>query len=154
MKLKNLLVNAMIACLYVVFTLAISPLSYGGVQMRFSEIMVFLAFYNRKYIPGLVIGCFLSNIPSPIGIMDMIFGTISTLLVCFAMNYLKNRYVAGIAGGVITGIIIGLELHFVLDLPLIINVLQVFAGEAVVLVVGAVLFGILEKNKRFSELIL
>mgnify|MGYP001184822277 CR=1 FL=1 len=151
--LENLVKNAMIACIYAVLTLAIAPFSYGGVQMRISEIIVFLAFYNRKYIPGLVVGCFISNIPSPIGIMDMIFGTISTIIVCMAMNKLTNRYLASLVGAIVTGIIIGLELYLILDLPFVVNALQVFAGEFIVLIVGAFLFGLLEKNIRIMEFI-
>ena len=59
--------NAIIACIYAVLTLAIAPLAYSEVQFGISEIIVFLALYNKKYIPGLVIGCFLANIPSPLG---------------------------------------------------------------------------------------
>ena len=147
-EMKDLVMNAMIGCVYVVLTLAIVPLAYGGIQMRFSEIMVFLAFYNRKYIPGLIIGCFVANIPSPMGMMDMIFGTLSTILVCFAMYKLKNIFMAAVAGGIITGLIVGSELYLVLGLPFVINAFQVFLGEVIVLLIGAIIFKVLEKNEN------
>ncbi len=152
-SVKLIAINAMIAGVYTALTLVLSPISYLGVQARFSEIMVFLAFYNKKFIPGLVIGCFLANIPSPLGAMDMIFGTLSTLIVCIAMLLIKNRYIAALAGGIITGVIIGIELYFAFELPLILTIAQVFAGEFIVLFIGALLFKSFEKNKAVSTLL-
>lgn len=147
MKNTRLLVtNALIAAVYAAWTILMAPISYGAIQARLSEIMVFLAFYNKKFIPGLAIGCILANIPSSLGVIDMVFGTISTILVCFAMYYLPNRYAGAVAGGIITGLIIGFELHMVFQLPFIISALEVFAGEVIVLAIGAVIFGLIERN--------
>ena len=57
--------NAVIAAVYAVLTIGLSPISYGPIQVRLSECMVLLAFYNRKWIPGLTIGCLLANLNSP-----------------------------------------------------------------------------------------
>lgn len=146
--------NAIIACIYAVLTLAIAPLAYSEVQFRISEIIVFLAFYNKKYIPGLVIGCFLANIPSPLGWFDMVFGTLSTLVVCIMMYRVKNKYLAAVLASVITGLIVGFELHLALSIPYWINAIYVGIGELGVLLIGAVLFSYIEKNKQFKELII
>ncbi len=151
--LKNMIINGLIAALYAVLTVAVYPLSYGQIQMRFSEVMVFLAFYNKKFIPGLVLGCFIANIPSSLGLMDMVFGTLSTLIVTVVMYRLDNRFVAALAGGIITGLIIGAELYVALDLPFALTAFYVFAGEAVVLIAGAILFGLIEKNERIMAII-
>lgn len=148
---RMIAINAMIACVYAVLTMAIAPLSYGAIQMRISEVMVFLAFYNKKYIPGLVLGCLIANTISPLGMMDMCFGTLSTLLVCIAMYKLKNLFVAAIVGGVITGVIIGTELYFALGLPFMINAFYVFAGEIIILIIGALLFKLIERNQGFIK---
>ena len=66
-SVKLIVVNAMIASVYAALTLAISPIAYSEIQFRLSEIMVFLAFYNKKYIPGLIIGCIIANLFSPMG---------------------------------------------------------------------------------------
>lgn len=143
---KTIAMNAMIACVYVVLTIAIAPIAYGGIQMRISEIMIFLAFYNKKYIPGLVIGCFIANMASPMGIWDMCFGTIATVLACIAMYQTKYLLIGALSGGMINGLIVGAELYFAMELPFIINAFYVFIGEFAVLIVGAVLFKLLEKN--------
>lgn len=151
MSVKWITINAIVAAAYAAMTILIYPLSYGQIQMRISEVMVFLAFYNKKYIPGLVVGCLIANIPSSLGMIDMVFGTFSTLLVVLAMYYIKNRYVAAIAGGLITGVIIGAELVYAFQLPFLINMFYVFAGEVIILLIGAFVFGIIEKNQQFMN---
>lgn len=152
-SINLLMINAMIAAVYAVLTLALSPLSYGEIQCRLSEIIVFLAFYNRKYVPGLVIGCLIANLFSPMGLLDIIFGTMSTIFVCFAMNKLNNRYLAALAGSLITGIVVGGELTYAFQTPFLFNALYVAIGEIIVLNIGAFVFQILEKNKTFIELL-
>lgn len=148
---KEIALNAIIACIYAVLTLAIAPLAYSEVQFRISEVMVFLAFYNRKYIPGLVIGCFLSNIPSSLGWMDMVFGTFSTLVVVMTMNKVNNRYTASVLGALITGVIVGFELHLAFGIPFLINAIYVAIGELGVLLIGAILFKTIENNPNVKK---
>lgn len=152
-SVKLIVINAMIAGVYAALTLALSPIAYLEIQCRISEIMVFLAFYNKKYIPGLVVGCLLANVPSPLGMMDICFGTFSTLLVCLSMYKLTNRYLAAFTGAIITGTIIGVELHYAFSIPLVINIIYVFIGEFIVLVIGAIVFKLLEKNTHLMSFI-
>ena len=150
---KSIAQNAIIACTYAVLTLAIAPLAYSEVQFRVSEIIVFLAFYNRKWISGLVLGCFLANLGSPIGGFDLVFGTLSTLIVCLCMHQVKNRYIAAIGGAVITGILVGFELHLAYGIPFVINAIYVGIGEGAVLLVGAFIFGWLENHHKLGMLL-
>ena len=120
-SVKLVVINAMIAGVYAVLTLAISPIAYSEIQFRLSEIIVFLAFYNRRYIPGLTIGCIIANLFSPMGMLDIVFGTLSTIIVCIAMYLIKNRYLAAGAGAIITGMIIGAELWYAYNIPYVIN---------------------------------
>ena len=53
---KFLMITAMVAAIYTVLTLMIAPLSFGLVQVRFSEMLMLLAFVDRKYAPGLILG--------------------------------------------------------------------------------------------------
>lgn len=151
-NVKFIAFNAIIAAVYAVLTLAISPIAYGAVQLRVSEIMVFLAFYNKKYIPGLVLGCFIANLFSPLGIWDVCFGTVATIFTLLAMSAFKNRYLAAFLGGVFNGLIVGVELTLLFkELPLFLNIFYVFAGEFAVLLIGAIIFKMLEKNKVLME---
>lgn len=151
-SIKLIVINAMVAGIYAILTLAISPIAYSQIQFRLSEIIVFLAFYNKNYIPGLAIGCIIANMFSPFGILDIIFGTISTILVCLAMYKVKNKYLAAFIGAIITGIIIGGELWYIYQIPYLINALYVAIGELLVLIIGALIFNIIEHNERFINL--
>ena len=56
-KDTNFLVkSAAIAALYAIITLMFPSLAYGPIQLRFSEILVLLVFYNKRFIPGLLLG--------------------------------------------------------------------------------------------------
>ena len=66
-RTKELMNTAMVAAVYAVLTLAIAPLSFGMVQVRFSEMLMLLAFFDKKYAPGLILGCFIANCFSPFG---------------------------------------------------------------------------------------
>ena len=152
-SVKLIAINAMIAGVYAALTLALSPIAYLEIQFRLSEVMVFLAFYNKKYIPGLVIGCLLANLTSPLGMMDICFGTFSTLLVCISMYCIKNRYFASIVGAIITGLIIGAELYYAFSIPFLLNASYVFIGELLVLLIGAIVFKVLETNSQIKKII-
>ena len=152
-SVKLIAVNAMIASVYAALTLAISPIAYSEIQFRLSEIMVFLAFYNKKYIPGLIIGCIIANLFSPMGLLDVIFGTISTIIVCITMYVIKNRYLAAIIGAIITGLIIGGELWYAYQIPYLINALYVAIGELIVLIIGALVFKAIEHNEYFINIL-
>lgn len=152
-SVKLVVINAMIAGVYAVLTLVISPIAYSQIQFRLSEIIVFLAFYNKRYIPGLTIGCIIANMFSPLGMLDIVFGTISTIIVCLAMYIIKNHYLAALAGAIVTGLIIGAELWYAFQLPFIANVIYVAIGELIVLLIGAAIFKSLEKNKSFMQIL-
>ena len=150
-KVHVIAMNAMIAAVYAVLTILISPIAYGAVQMRLTEIIVLLACYNKKFIPGLTIGCLLANLASPMGLYDIFFGPAATLIACLGMYYFKNVFVGAFIGGAVNGLIVGLELYLALELPFMINAFYVFVGEFVVLVIGAILFKCLEKNKTLMN---
>lgn len=150
---KNISKNALVACIYAVMTIAIAPLAYSEIQFRLSEIIVFLAFYHKKWTPGLVLGCLIANFMSPLGWYDWVFGTFSTFLVCITISHTNNRYIAAFLGAVITGLVIGFELHLAFGIPFVLNAIYVFIGELAVLLIGAFIFGKIEKNENIMHFI-
>ena len=112
-KIRTILMNAMLTCIYVVLTFICAPFSYGAIQFRLAEILMFLAFYNRRFIPGLVIGCLLANAFTPMGIYDVIFGTSATLLTCLSFTRISHLWMCVCLGALFNGIIIGAELYFI-----------------------------------------
>lgn len=73
---------AMIAALYIVLTFIANAfgLANYAVQVRFSEALTILPCFTPAAIPGLFIGCFLSNILTGCALPDIIFGSLATLL--------------------------------------------------------------------------
>lgn len=73
--------TAIVACVYTVATWAFYFVGYNALQFRVSEILVLLAFIDKRYIPGLILGCFIANTVSPFGIIDMLIGTFASAFV-------------------------------------------------------------------------
>ena len=74
--------GALIAALYVGLTYVstVFGLSSGAIQFRISEALCILPIFMPEAIPGLFIGCIVSNIVSGCAIWDIIFGSIATLI--------------------------------------------------------------------------
>ena len=83
MKSKKLVVicqAAVIAALYVVLTYVFSAFASGVIQVRVSEALTILPAFTPAAIPGLVIGCLLSNTLTGCVLLDIIFGSVATLI--------------------------------------------------------------------------
>ena len=103
MKMKkksvNYLVEAgLIAAIYAAATYAAAAmgLAYSGVQFRISEALTVLAAFTPAAIPGLTIGCFLGNLTSPYGMIDVICGTAATLVAACFSRMLRKVTIKGI----------------------------------------------------------
>ncbi|WP_225423517.1 QueT transporter family protein [Levilactobacillus suantsaii] len=90
---RDMVLAALVAALYVVVTMALPALSYGVVQVRFSEMFNHLVSFNRRYIVAVTLGVFIANIfGSSLGLLDVVTGTVQTLLALLVMVWL-GRYV-------------------------------------------------------------
>jgi uncharacterized membrane protein len=72
--------GGMIAAVYVVLTMAFLPISFGPIQFRISEALCILPYFTPVAIPGLFVGCLISNILGGSVPMDVIFGSLATLI--------------------------------------------------------------------------
>ena len=87
---------AVIGAIYVVLTLLFAPLSYGEIQIRFSEALTILPFFTPAAIPGLFVGCIIANLFGGAIPVDIIFGSIATLIGAVFTYRLRscNRFLA------------------------------------------------------------
>ena len=69
---------AMIAAIYVVVTLLGASFAYGQVQVRLSEALTILPVFTPAAIPGVFLGCLISNILGGCILPDIIFGSLAT----------------------------------------------------------------------------
>lgn len=91
-KIQFIVEGALIAAAYIGLTMIsnLLNLAFGPIQLRISEALTVLPVFTPAAIPGLALGCFISNIISPIGAIDMVFGTFATLAAA-VLTYLLRR---------------------------------------------------------------
>jgi predicted membrane protein len=90
-KLVFICQAAVIAALYVVLTYVFSAFASGVIQVRVSEALTILPAFTPAAIPGLVIGCLLSNTLTGCVLLDIIFGSVATLIGALG-SYALRRY--------------------------------------------------------------
>lgn len=140
---------AAIGAIYVVITLLFAPLSFGEVQIRFSEALTILPFFTPAAIPGLFVGCIIANILGGCIPLDIIFGSIATLLgAVFTYKLRGNRWLAPVPPIVANTVIVPFVLYYGygVNLPIPFMMLTVGVGEIVsCAVLGMILLNALSR---------
>ena len=150
---KTIVSNAMVAAIYVVLTLVTYPISFLGIQFRFAEILVLLCFFRKDYSIGLILGTAIANLTSPIGVVDVGFGTLATLIACLGIMFCKQLAIACLFPVISNAFVVGFELWKFLGEPFWISVGLVAIGEFTVMVVAYILYMVLKRRKTFFEII-
>jgi uncharacterized membrane protein len=144
--------------LYAVLTMVCSPLAYNDVQFRFSELLMLFCCFNKDYILSVTLGCCIVNIWSPLGFVDVGFGTAATLIAALLMYLLRNKVnllVASLFPVVTNGFIIAAELKIVQGLPYWGCVGSVAFGEFIcVSIIGVPIVRSMTRNRSFMKLIM
>lgn len=106
---KRLAVSAAVAALYVTLSLlsSVLGLAFGPLQLRLSEALCVLPYFLPGSLPGLVLGCLISNLLSPYGVVDLVCGTLATLLAACATKKMPRAVLAPLPPVLLNGIIIG-----------------------------------------------
>ena len=135
LKTVHLTQAAIIAALYIVLTFLANALGLANyaVQIRFSEALTILPYFTATAIPGLFIGCLLSNILTGCAIPDIIFGSIATLLgagITYALR--KYKWLAPVGPILSNAVIIPFVLRYAYGIePLWFSFITVTAGEII-----------------------
>ncbi|MCI8274091.1 MAG: QueT transporter family protein [Lachnospiraceae bacterium] len=82
---------ALIAAIYVALTVPLAPISFGPIQFRISEALVILPYFTPAAVPGVFIGCLISNLLGSGVILDIVFGSLATLIGA-ACSYLLRKH--------------------------------------------------------------
>lgn len=146
---------------YLAFLLGVA---YAGIQFRFSEALTILAVFSPAAIPGLTVGCFLGNITSPYGIVDVICGTLATLIAAVLSYKTRNikfkdlPLLSAIFPVITNAIIVGLEITLFMPeefafKAFLISALQVGFGQLVVCYgLGIPLYKVIKRLKLDKKL--
>lgn len=157
LTLSDLVKAGVVAAIYVALTL-VNPLSYGAVQFRISEFLNNLAPFNKRYVWALTIGCVIANLNSPLGVYDVVFGSLGTLVMTGLSYFLAKKVKSVPAKLAITVIIctlmswsVALELYLLTDAPFWFTYLTVALGEFGACLLGAVIVWILNTRIDLSK---
>lgn len=72
--------GAAIAAVYMVLTFVFAPISFGPIQFRISEALCILPYFTPSAVPGLFVGCLLSNLLYGAAPLDVVCGSLATLI--------------------------------------------------------------------------
>lgn len=155
LTLRDVAFAAILAAVYAALTLSLPIPQYGQVQLRVAEALTVLPFFYPAAVPGLFVGCIVANLGSHM-MLDMIFGSLATLLAGVWTAKLKNRWLAPMPPVVCNAVIVGAELMFYeTDLTLaaaprafLLNAAGVGAGEFLACyLLGTLLLTAVYRNK-------
>lgn len=170
-KTKFITQTAIIAAVYACISFAMFFISFGVVQYRVSEALTILPMFTAVAIPGLTLGCAISNLVAyfmgvnPAGLIDAVVGSCATLIAAILSYYLGKigkkwlRYVlVPLPPVLINAVVIGLEISIVFmgttEMKIVLlNCLSVFVGQLVVCYgLGIPLIRLLEKNDTYKKI--
>ncbi len=153
-RVKYITQAAMIAAIYVVLTLFISAfnLASGAIQIRISEALTVLPAFTPAAIPGLFIGCLISNLLSGGMLLDVIFGSLATLLgACGTYLLRKWKWVVSVPPILSNALIVPFVLAYVYHIPGGVPYFMVTVGIGQILscgVLGMIVYKILAKYRN------
>lgn len=158
--------SAVIAAVYAGLTYlsSVFGIAYGPIQFRLSEALTILPVFTPAAIPGLTVGCFLGNITSPYGIVDVLCGTFATFIAA-VLSYCTRKIkfkdmplLSAVFPVIANAVIVGLEITvfmpegFALQ-AFLINAFQVGIGQLVVCYgLGIPLYKVIKKTKLDKKL--
>jgi len=158
-NIRYLATAGIIAALYAVMSYfsSVFGIAYGPIQCRFSEALCVLPFLTSAAVPGLFLGCLVSNLLSPYGALDIIFGSLATLLAALWTQRCRRKWMAPLPPVICNAVIVGAMIT-VQQVPgelfwgtFAYNALTVGLGEALsCYVLGGLLLTHLPKTKLFS----
>ena len=160
-RVRHLTEAALIAAMYVVLTWVANllRLANGVIQVRFSEALTILPFFTPAAIPGLAIGCLLSNLLTGAAVYDVVFGSLATLLGAVGTYLLrKHKFLCTLPPVIANMVIIPFVLRYGYglamevgghDLAIPFYMLTVGAGEVICCcILGSVLLNALAKVRN------
>ncbi|NLZ35783.1 Queuosine precursor ECF transporter S component QueT [Clostridium sp. N3C] len=160
LSIKQLCISAMIAAIYASLTIMFSFMSYSNVQYRLAEALTILPIYSPIYIIGLFIGCILSNLQSTLGPIDIVLGSLTTLVAATITYFIGKsnlkykKFLIPLPAVILNALVVGVELHVLIDAPLALGMLQVGWGEFVcAYILGLLLMKFIDSKRSLKRLL-
>ncbi|MCD7034053.1 QueT transporter family protein [Metabacillus sp. GX 13764] len=159
MRLKTIVTSGILAALYIAFSFALTPLlTFGALQFRLGEMFNHLVVFNKKYFFGIIIGVFITNLFSPLGVYDLVFGlgqSVIALAITIAVSKFVSSYLVRMlintAVFSVSMILVAWELNLALDLPFFATWLSTALCELAVMLLGIPLVTALNRKLKFKD---
>ena len=140
--------GAVIAAIYVVLTVIFAPISFGPMQVRIAEMMMILPMFTPAAVPGLFIGCIIANMLGGAIALDVIFGSLATLIGAWGGYLLRrNRWLVPIPPILSNALIVPFVLKYgygFTEIPLPLMMVYIAIGEIIgCYILGEILGGVL-----------
>lgn len=119
-KTQKIVFAALIGAIYAAVTVLLAPFSYGLFQVRVSEALTVLPFFSGFSVWGLFIGCIVANLFSPVGILDIVFGSAATLISAIITYFIGKsnlkfkKYLAPLPAVIVNAVVIGILVNITL----------------------------------------
>lgn len=153
-KPQQIVYGAAIAALYVVLTMVFQPISFGPIQFRISEALCVLPYFTPAAVPGVFMGCMIANLLGGSVIMDVIFGSIATLLGAVGSRLLrKNRYLVSVPPIISNTLIIPWVLKYAYGAEDMIWFMMITVGIGEILAVGVLGQLLITALDRYKDVI-
>ncbi|KJS82307.1 MAG: hypothetical protein JM58_15285 [Peptococcaceae bacterium BICA1-8] len=153
MNIKAITKISLIAAIYAALTIGLAPLSYNFVQLRVSEALTILPFIMPQSILGLFIGCAIANIYSGLGIYDIVFGSLATLVSAYLTRKMPSKWLAPLPPVIINALVIGFMWSYFADMPFYLTAGYVALGQiGACYLLGLPLLHLLEKSELFKKI--
>ena len=156
---KKVAFSGVIAALYVAITLATASFSYGPIQFRLAEALAVFCCFEPMTVPGLILGCLISNFFSPVSVLDVFIGTAATVIAALVMTRCKKVWLMPIPNIVANGLLVGALLAVTYTPDAFWQGFWTFCGQvalgelAVMVVIGVPLFLWLKKSNALQRIL-
>ncbi|MBO0412742.1 QueT transporter family protein [Enterococcus hulanensis] len=144
---------AVVTGLYVAVTIVLSVISFGAIQLRIAEMFNYLPLFNKRYTIAVTLGVAIANLASPLGIVDVLLGSISTLIVLLICRVATKKIKSLKKKMIITALIFAFsmftvagQLTFFYQVPFFFNWLIIGLGELLSMSLGGVLIYLINKR--------
>jgi uncharacterized membrane protein len=162
MNIRYLTKASLIAAIYLVLVLLqalpfpMANLTFGPVQLRIAEGLTLLPLVDSAAVPGLFIGVLLANFLlapySGFGLVDIIGGSLVTLIAAYLTSKAKNKYIGMLPPILLNGVIVSIWVSYFTRIPYLYTVLGIIAGELVsVSIFGSLILYVYEKASKYRE---
>ncbi|NMA54571.1 MAG: QueT transporter family protein [Firmicutes bacterium] len=123
---------ALIAALYVAITYALQATSFLPAQFRLAEALTLLPMLFPEAIWGIGVGCFIANLFSPAGLIDVVLGSLTSLLAAFITYRYRWHAIGFLSPIVLNALVVSAYLRLLAGLPYWVTAIGIAASEAVV----------------------